>query len=216
MLGPAERFGIHEQQLEDHDLRGEESRGKRSQNAGEDGYGGPEETQRGGVGPEHPGRRQPARDRTQQAGHVLDVDDAKGNGANTEEQHEEGLAGAQWTSLSRGEDCEKDQTGGDQGELLKDIADGVEIAEIHKGLRHPDKRENRVDNCQGQGAGTRGAGQEEGNPPSELNDRGEIGERHAERDVGDGVLPGGGEVAGDQAQEAEKDGGSAIDVKPEI
>ena len=59
-------------------------------------------------------------------------------------------------------------------------------------------------------------GNEERNPPGELKDRGEIRERYAQRDVGADVLPGGGEVAGDQAQKAEKDGGSAVDVKPEI
>lgn len=81
-----------EQQLEDHDLCGKQARRKRSQDAGEDGHRGTEKAQCGGVGPEHPGGWQPARDRAQQAGHVHDVDDAKGDGANTEEEHEEGLA----------------------------------------------------------------------------------------------------------------------------
>jgi hypothetical protein len=48
------------------------------------------------------------------------------------------------------------------------------------------------------------------------NDRGEIGKGYAQREVGADVLPGGGEVAGDQAQKAEKDGGPAVDVNPEI
>ena len=79
-----------DQQLEDHDLRGEEARGQRSLDAGEDGYGGPEKAQGGGISPEHLGRRQPTRDPAQQAGHVNDVDDAEGNRANTEEEYEEG------------------------------------------------------------------------------------------------------------------------------
>ena len=53
-------------------------------------------------------------------------------------------------------------------------------------------------------------------PAHELDDRGEIRERRTERDVGSDILPRGGEVAGNQAQQAEKDGGQAIDVKPEI
>ena len=97
----------------------------------------------------------------------------------------------------RREDCAEDQASGAQGELLEDIADGVVIAEIHKGLGHPDERENRVDNRQGQSADTRGPAQEERDPPGELNDRGEIGERYAQREVGANVLPGSGEVAGD-------------------
>src|SRR6202041_1851760 len=113
-----------DQQLEDHDLRGEEARGKRRHDAGEDGYGGPEKAQGGGIGPEHLGRRQPTRDPAQQAGHVNDVDDAEGNGANTEEEHEEGPA-ARNGRTGRREDRVEDQTSGDQGELLKNIADGV-------------------------------------------------------------------------------------------
>ena len=74
----------------------------------------------------------------------------------------------------------------------------------------------KTDNRQDQSTGTRGPGQEERDPRGELNDRCEIGERYAQRDVGADVLPGGGEVAGDQAQEAEKDASSAVDVKPEI
>jgi len=82
-----------EQQLEDQDLRREQACGERRLDAGEDGYSGAEKAQRGGVGPEHSGRRQPTRDRVQQAGHVFYVDDAEGYGANTEEEHEEVPAG---------------------------------------------------------------------------------------------------------------------------
>jgi hypothetical protein len=86
------RIGVEirnpEEQFEDHDLCGEQARRERSHDAGEDGNGGPEKAQRCGIGPEHPGRRQPSRDRAQQAGHVNDVDDAEGNGADTEEEHE--------------------------------------------------------------------------------------------------------------------------------
>ena len=89
---PGGQIGNPDQQLEDHDLRGEEARGKRRHDAGEDGYGGAEKAQGGGIGPEHPRRRQPTRDPGQQAGHVNDVDDAEGDGANTEEEHEKGSA----------------------------------------------------------------------------------------------------------------------------
>ena len=204
-----------DQQFEDHDLRSEEARGKRRHDAGEDGDGGSEKAHGGGVGPEHLGRRQPSRDPAQQAGHVNDVGDAKGNGANTEEEHEEGPA-ARNGGTGRGEDGAEDKAGGDQAEFLKDIADGVEVAEIHKGFGHPEERENRVDSRQDHSAGTRGAGQEERDPAGELKGRSEVGERYAQREVGADVLPGGGEIAGGQAEKAEKDGGSAVDVKPEI
>jgi hypothetical protein len=116
----------------------------------------------------------------------------------------------------RREDGAEDQSGGDQGELLENIADGIVIAEIQKSPGHPEERENRVDNREGKSASTCGASEEECDPPGEFNARGEIGERHAQRDVGANILPGGGEVTGDQAQNAEKDGSPGIDIEPEI
>jgi len=89
---PGEDLRNPEKKLEDHDLGSEQARRERGQDAGEDGHGGPEKAQRSGVGPEHPGRRQPTRDRAQQAGHVNDVDDSERNGAYAEEEHEEGPA----------------------------------------------------------------------------------------------------------------------------
>ena len=92
----------------------------------------------------------------------------------------------------------------------------VVIAEIHKSAGHPEEGENRVDNREGQSAGTCGGGGEERASPGEFNAGGEIGKRYAQRDVGADILPGGCEVAGNQAQNAEKDRGPAIDIEPEI
>ena len=89
IVGCAMEIRNPDEQFEDHDLRGKEARGKRRHDTAEDGDSGPEKAQGGGIGPEHPGRRQPTRDPAQQAGHVNDVDDAEGNGANTEEEYEE-------------------------------------------------------------------------------------------------------------------------------
>ena len=143
------------------------------------------------------------------------MDDAEGDGADTKEEHEEVPAACNGRT-GRRESCEEDQAPRDQGELLKDIADGVVVGEIHKGLRHPDERENGVESGEGQSANAGGAGHEKHDPTGEFDDRGEIGERYAQRDVGADVLPDRGEVAGDKAEDAEKDGGSAVDVKPEI
>ena len=40
-----------------------------------------------------------------------------------------------------------------QGEFLKDVPDGVVVAEIYKGLGHPQECENGVDNGERHGAG---------------------------------------------------------------
>lgn len=78
-----------DQQFEDYDLRGEEAGSNRRHDAGQDGDSGPEKTQGGSIGPEHPGGRQPTWDHAQQPGHVNDVDDTERNGANAEEKHKE-------------------------------------------------------------------------------------------------------------------------------
>src|SRR5580658_6208657 len=81
-----------DQQLEYHDLGGEEACGQWRHDASKDGDSGPEKAHSGCIGPEHLGRWQPPWDPTQQAGHVNNVNDAEGNGANTEEEYEEGPA----------------------------------------------------------------------------------------------------------------------------
>lgn len=86
----------------------------------------------------------------------------------------------------------KSRRGPDQrrpGRLLKDITSGIEIAEILKGLGHPQERENGVQDCERLGAGASSATPQQRNSGSEFDDGGEIGERHAQGYVRSDVLP---------------------------
>jgi hypothetical protein len=143
------------------------------------------------------------------------VDDAEGDCREAEEPGEEGLAAGDRGAGGR-EGCEKDCSADDERELFKEVAGWVEVGVGCEHFGHPQEGEDGEDDGEGERSGASGFGPEERNSGGELNERGEIGERQAERNVGADVLPSGGEVAGNETQDAKEDGAGGVGTYTEI
>ncbi len=210
-----EEHGSPDQDLETENHDGETARGEASEDSGEDGSGGEEEEDGGGGGPEALSGGNPFGDKAGCAGEINDVYEPEGDDADAEEAADAGGGGG-GLGVGRGQGHIGDDAGDDQRQLLEDIAPVVVNEGGNENAGDPEEGEDGIEEGEQQSGDASSTAPEECAASEQLAEGGEVRERFAMGHAGLDALPAGGKVAGDEAKEAEGEGGDRIAVETEI